>query len=167
MYYKLDDFIKAYETLTEATGKIFSVLTDENIVHDAGGGNRTPGQVAWHITATVAEMMSRTGLQFESIDPHSPPPSTAAEIVRGYQAVTKELVDTMKASWSDETLMQTDEMYGQKWSRGVTAVILIHHEIHHRGQLTVLLRLAGATIPGVYGPAKEEWKTFGMEEPPY
>lgn len=167
MFYKLDDFFRSYETLTEGTVKIFSVLTDQNIAHDTGGGNRTPGQIAWHITTTVAEMMSRTGLQFNSIDPKSPPPSTAGEIVAGYRAVAKELVDTIQASWNDETMMQTDEMYGETWPRGLTAAILIHHEIHHRGQLTVLLRLAGVVIPGVYGPAKEEWKAFGMDEPAY
>jgi uncharacterized damage-inducible protein DinB len=30
------------------------------------------------------------------------------------------------------------------------------HLIHHRGQLTVLCRLAGGTPPGLYGPTREE-----------
>ena len=34
---------------------------------------------------------------------------------------------------------------------------LINHQNHHRGQMTVLMRQAGLTVPGVYGPAKEEW----------
>ena len=40
---------------------------------------------------------------------------------------------------------------------------LINHQNHHRGQMTVLMRQAGLTVPGVYGPAKEEWATAGME----
>lgn len=31
--------------------------------------------------------------------------------------------------------------------------------------MTVLMRQAGLTVPGIYGPAKEEWATFGMEAP--
>ena len=31
--------------------------------------------------------------------------------------------------------------------------------------MTVLMRQAGLTVPGVYGPAKEEWATAGMEAP--
>lgn len=32
----------------------------------------------------------------------------------------------------------------------------INHMIHHRGQLTVYLRLKGAAVPSVYGPSADE-----------
>ena len=32
----------------------------------------------------------------------------------------------------------------------------INHLIHHRGQLSVYLRLAGVPIPGMYGPSADE-----------
>ena len=35
-------------------------------------------------------------------------------------------------------------------------------EAHHRGQMTVLMRQAGLTVPGIYGPAQEEWAAMGM-----
>jgi len=44
-------------------------------------------------------------------------------------------------------------------------MFLIQHQNHHRGQMTVLMRQAGLTVPGIYGPAKEEWGNFGMEAP--
>ena len=56
-------------------------------------------------------------------------------------------------------------MYGQKWKRGVTLGILITHQIHHRAQMTVLMRQAGLKVPGIYGPAYEEWAAMGMEAP--
>lgn len=49
------------------------------------------------------------------------------------------------------------------WSRGKTLGVLITHQIHHRAQLTIVMRLAGLKVPGVYGPAKEEWVGYGME----
>ena len=33
---------------------------------------------------------------------------------------------------------------------------LLHDQIHHRGQLTVYLRLAGGKVPSVYGPSADE-----------
>ncbi|WP_258881781.1 DinB family protein [Paenibacillus sp. sptzw28] len=30
------------------------------------------------------------------------------------------------------------------------------HQIHHRGQMTILIRQAGLTAPGIYGPNEEE-----------
>jgi uncharacterized damage-inducible protein DinB len=34
--------------------------------------------------------------------------------------------------------------------------MIIHHNIHHRGQLSLMARLAGASVPGMYGPNREE-----------
>jgi len=33
--------------------------------------------------------------------------------------------------------------------------VLLHHQIHHRGQLVLLCRLAGGEAPGLYGPNRE------------
>jgi uncharacterized damage-inducible protein DinB len=68
-------------------------------------------------------------------------------------------------AWNDESLQQTDDMYGEKWKRGVTLTVLISHQAHHRGQMTVLMRQAGLKVPGVYGPAREEWAGMGMKAP--
>jgi uncharacterized damage-inducible protein DinB len=40
--------------------------------------------------------------------------------------------------------------------REILWVFLRHHGIHHRGQLTVLCRLAGGTCPAPYGPNREQ-----------
>jgi uncharacterized damage-inducible protein DinB len=55
------------------------------------------------------------------------------------------------------------EMYGEKWTRAQALAGLLKHEIHHRAQITVLMRQAGLKVPGVYGPAKEEWVSYGMQ----
>jgi uncharacterized damage-inducible protein DinB len=34
--------------------------------------------------------------------------------------------------------------------------IMLNHWYHHRGQLTVYLRLLGVAIPSVYGPSADE-----------
>jgi uncharacterized damage-inducible protein DinB len=56
-------------------------------------------------------------------------------------------------------------MYGQQWKRGYTLAVLVRHQAHHRGQMTVLMRQAHLRVPGVYGPAREEWSEFGMQPP--
>jgi uncharacterized damage-inducible protein DinB len=33
---------------------------------------------------------------------------------------------------------------------------IISHGIHHRGQLSLMCRLAGGQTPGLYGPNREE-----------
>jgi len=33
---------------------------------------------------------------------------------------------------------------------------LLHHLIHHRGQLVLMCRMAGGSPPGLYGPNREQ-----------
>lgn len=62
----------------------------------------------------------------------------------------------------------SDEDYAKPWSlttgekvlfttpRGETARSTINHLIHHRGQLTVYLRLLDVPVPSIYGPTADE-----------
>ena len=47
------------------------------------------------------------------------------------------------------------------WTKGQALSVLLVHQIHHRGQMTVLMRQAGLKVPGIYGPALEEWERYG------
>ena len=75
------------------------------------------------------------------------------------------LLERIKQSWTDETLDKEDDLYGEKWTRKVTLKVQVHHQIHHRGQMTVLMRQAGLKVPGLFGPAKEDWTEYGMQPP--
>jgi len=54
-------------------------------------------------------------------------------------------------------------MYGQEWMNAFSLWVEVGHQIHHRGQMTGLMRQAGLKIPGLYGPAREEWEAMGMK----
>ena len=167
MYRKLEDVITAAAYQAESTLKVFAALTDENLAQPIAPGHRNLGQIAWHIVTSVPEMMNRTGLGLTSVSFDTPPPATAKEIVGGYRAVSEELAAAIGEKWTDETLYETDDMYGEAWPRGFSTHAMLQHEVHHRAQMTVLLRQAGAKVPGVFGPAREEWAQFGMDEPSY
>jgi uncharacterized damage-inducible protein DinB len=57
------------------------------------------------------------------------------------------------------------DVFGRKMSVGTLLLFLLKHEIHHRGQITVLMKQAGLNVPGFHGPSKEEWAFVGMEAP--
>jgi uncharacterized damage-inducible protein DinB len=40
--------------------------------------------------------------------------------------------------------------------RGDALRMALHDQIHHRGQLSVLLRMAGGKVPSIYGPSGDE-----------
>jgi uncharacterized damage-inducible protein DinB len=163
MYHKISDFIDDWKYESEATIKVFSNLSDESLTVKFNNEIRTPGRLAWHIVTSVGEMIHRTGLTFETVDENAPIPSTAKEIVDEYKRASDGMIKEMSEKWNDETLLIEDDMYGQKWTRGKTLGALVTHQIHHRAQLTVVMRLAGLKVSGVYGPSKEEWAGYGME----
>ena len=167
MFRKMDDFFNGYGSLVGGTKKIFATLDDDSLYQNVAAGHRTMRGLAWHIVITVPEMMNRVGLGLSAVDEKTLPPGSIREIRESYDKVTDELVAALKAKWTDADLEKTDDLYGETWPRGLTLKILMDHEIHHRGQMTVLMRQAGLVVPGIYGPSKEGWEKLGMELPPY
>ncbi|HNF48246.1 MAG TPA: DinB family protein [Chitinophagales bacterium] len=110
-------------------------------------------------------MMSKTGLDIpmEIKNPAEDTSITAAQLATAYTQAAATLLAEMEAKWTDASLQDSNNLYGMEWSNALTLSILLKHEIHHRGQLTVLMRLAGLIVPGVYGPSAEEWEQYGMK----
>jgi uncharacterized damage-inducible protein DinB len=167
MFRRVEDFLKAYKDDSANTAKLLAVLTDESLKQRVAEGHRELGAIAWHIAMSIPEMMPRTGLKIGGFDINAMPPANAAEIAATYQRAVDALLAQVVEQWDDGALEIEDDMYGMQWKRGLTLYILIAHETHHRGQMTVLMRQAGLTVPGVCGPSKEEWDKYGMEGPPY
>lgn len=42
------------------------------------------------------------------------------------------------------------------WEKMDFAWFMLHDQIHHRGQLTVYLRMLGGKVPAIYGPSSDE-----------
>ena len=162
MFTTISDFIYVWSQEFEATQKLLKHLTNESLCREVAPGRRTLGRLAWHITTSIPEMMNRTGLAIAGPDPESPPPATAREIFSAYNLAAEALLEQVRSRWDDAALQVEDDMYGEKWKRSATLASLVFHQIHHRGQMTVLMRQAGLAVPGIYGPAREEWAKYGM-----
>jgi len=165
MFRRIADFEKAWRYESDVTLKMLRALTDASLAQSVGPEDRTLGRIAWHIAVSVGEMMSKTGLKLAGPAEHAPVPASAAEIAKAYEEASRSLLDQVGGGWTDATLAEEDEMYGQRWKRGFTVGALLGHQTHHRGQMTVLMRQAGLKVPGAYGPAREEWAAMGMPAP--
>jgi len=164
MFRRIADFEKSWGHDSEATLKVLRALTDASLGQSVAPGGRTLGRLAWHITCTLGEMPGHVGLKVDSPVHESDPPGSATAIAAAYEKASRSLLAQIR-DWNDATLNVEDDMYGQRWARGFTLHALLEHQIHHRGQLTVLMRQAGLKVPGIYGPAREEWSAMGMEPP--
>lgn len=165
MFRTVSDFMSAWAYESGATLKLFRNLTDASLAQAVVPGGRTLGRLAWHITGSLAEMGAHAGLSVGGPTDADPQPGVA-EMVRHYETGSKKLADAVSQSWTDAMLLETIPMYGQQWTRGATLAALVGHQAHHRAQMTVLMRQAGLPVPGIYGPAREEWAAMNMPAQP-
>ncbi len=150
----------------DKTQRLFKHVPDKALGQSGDPQGRTLGGIAWHITQTIPEMMNHTGLNVEGPGEKVAVPQSMAEIRKAYEKSALSLLEQVKSRWTDDSLEASDALYGQMWKRGYTLAALILHQTHHRGQMTVLMRQAGLPVPGLYGPAREEWAQWGLPVPP-
>ncbi len=162
MYYKISDFKNDWANESKATLKILSTLTDESLNQKVYEEGRTLCTLAWHIVVMVSSMPSHAGLKASNI-PDTLCPTEVKSIVREYENASKTMIEALESKWTDSSLNEEIPMFGRIWKKGNILSSLILHQAHHRGQITVLMRQAGLKVPGVYGPAKEEWAAMNMK----
>ncbi|HSJ25630.1 MAG TPA: DinB family protein [Longimicrobiales bacterium] len=166
MFRRINDFADEWQVERSNTIKVLQELTDESLSQAIVPGGRTLGFLGWHITQTLGEMMGHTGLEPDAPAMDTPPPSRASEILAAYQVGSASVLQQVTTQWSDDMLDDDIAMYGTTFKRGFVLDMLIRHEAHHRGQMTVLMRQAGLRVPGPYGPGREEWLAMGLEPHP-
>jgi uncharacterized damage-inducible protein DinB len=72
-------------------------------------------------------------------------------------------METFSEQVSDEKMNEMVNLFGRDMPFQAVFRLLIQHQAHHRGQLTVLMRQADLKVPGVYGPNKEEWEAMNPQ----
>lgn len=109
-----------------------------------------PGWITNALTKPDLDLASAAGYSFETTE-------TLLEIfdrhvteARGAIAATTD--EQLQHSWS----LRRREMVLWNAPRGVVLRSHINHLIHHRGQLTVYLRLLDVPVPSIYGPSADE-----------
>jgi len=162
MYRTIQDFLADWAQENDSTLKVFKNLTDASLKQKVSAEGRSLGHLAWHIVLTLGEMGDKAGLKVDAPSENAPDPNTASVIVAAYEKAGSSITSEVKQKWNDKMLAEEINMYGEKWTRSATLASIIKHQIHHRAQMTVLMRQAGLKVPGVYGPSREEWSQYGM-----
>ncbi|MFC2124965.1 DinB family protein [Bacteroidota bacterium] len=164
MYSKIQDFTADWKVEEQSTLTIFAAIKNEVKATKINENVRSLERLAWHITQTLTEMPSRAGIIEKDVLDNKPIPDSFSEIIQTYQQHSDELIRLLKENWKDDELTDSIEVYGgQKWEKRKILDVLVKHQIHHRGQMTAIMRLLDNEVPGIYGPAKQEWAKFGME----
>lgn len=160
----LKPFLANYEHEYQNTLKVLRAIPEDKFDFTPHEKMRSAGRLAWHIVG-IENFFGRGALGDKIIAGGSASvksPATIAAIVETYEKHHPEIVTAWKAFDESRWLEKIPfvKPNGELWMELPRIVYLqsalLAHTIHHRGQLTVLLRLMGAKVPGVYGPSADD-----------
>jgi uncharacterized damage-inducible protein DinB len=121
------------------------------------------GQLALHVASTpgdVAELLKLDTMETPDFGNVAEPESVEQVLQKHEESVTHAKAvlndfddDTVLGSW---TLTKGGEEVMTVPRIGLARSILLNHWYHHRGQLSVYLRLLDAPVPATFGPSADE-----------
>lgn len=120
-------------------------------------------EVAWKFVLEYGLMVKALTTGFDWSKPGKPPapPGTLAEIAGAVEREHGRVVETLRGI--DEPKLGTETvkfMIAPKTLGDFTKHdflwFLLFDQVHHRGQLSVYLRMAGEKVPSIYGPSGDE-----------
>ncbi|TPG65825.1 DinB family protein [Hymenobacter nivis] len=128
------------------------------------------GQLSSHIVNLLKfKQLFIEGSERDFLDtsaPKPPPsPTSSEELLARFDQFSADLRQALHDS-SDEKLGETfqlrrgEQVLMDRPKGAALRIMGLNHSIHHRGQLTVYLRLLDIPVPGVYGPSADAMGGF-------
>jgi uncharacterized damage-inducible protein DinB len=156
---ELDMFLDAWEREAANTAKLMRALPVQKYDFRPDPGGRSLGELAWHLAEGDAYMtygIERGEFTMDAKPPGIDRPRTVEELAPGYERIHRDAVARIR-KLKPEDFERTVPFFGSTVSiRTILWDYLVAHNIHHRGQLSLMCRLAGGVAPGLYGPNREE-----------
>ena len=156
----IEAYQKELEMEAQSTKKLLALVPEEKFDWKPHEKSMTFNHLASHITESLAWIDVTINQDELAFDPGSYQPWIAkdrADLVSTFDANVAKALELMK-DVPDENMMRPWSMKigGQVAfsmpKAAVLRVFIFSHMIHHRGQLTVYLRLNDIPLPQVYGP---------------
>lgn len=155
------DFEKVWQYESEMTLKLFGNLTDASLTQRVTPQGRSLGKLAWHLVTSL-NMLTEAGLPVDAPQDDNAVPTRVSQIIAAYEKGAASVRAQVSQHWPDAVLLEEVPMYGEQWAKGYVLWAMVLHQAHHRAQITVLMRQAGLKVPGIYGPAREEWAHMNL-----
>jgi len=157
---KIDRFLSVWNAEAEKTIRLFEALPRDQYDFRPDPQGRSIGELAWHLSeidACLTFAIEVGRFSFEDVPPNLKRPRETHLLAPGYRLVHEEAaarIDRLEDTDMDRSVTYFDGT--QMTIREILWDALLHHLIHHRGQLVLLCRLAGGVPPGLFGPNREE-----------
>jgi len=159
-----ESLVTDFEAEAQNTEKLLATVPDGRFDWKPHEKSMSLGQLAGHLAEipTWLGVCLEDGMDFDAMADYQPfLPGTRREVLDAWarnRASFGPLLEGkddafLRGGW---TMRKGDQVLMQSTRAQVVREILIHHACHHRGQLTVYLRLLGVPVPSTYGGTADD-----------
>jgi uncharacterized damage-inducible protein DinB len=155
---RYDFLVDSYETERLKTLSVWSQFRDRDLAFRPEPRVRTPHEQMVH-QCVSEDLWMRTMLGIDLGEPALPPDETRLGFLRRYAEASARRLDELRGKpepWFEETTRFFDVERRRAW----VLMRRVAHTAHHRGQLTVYLRLLGYDLYSTYGPTADTGGLF-------
>jgi uncharacterized damage-inducible protein DinB len=157
---EVDAYREAFAHEGEITQKLLRAFPADRVDARPSDSAQTTREIAWMLVVgmMLVEPILAGRLLPEGGQPA--PPADWQDLVDSFArtlGATKEKIaalDDAAMNGAITTLIGPNTIGEAR--RGDMLRMFLHDQIHHRGQLSVHLRMAGGRVPSIYGPSKDE-----------
>ena len=157
------ELLRELETEADATRRVLERVPEDRLEWRPHPRSMTLGELAMHVAVVpgaIAELALLPAFEVNTPVPRPGASGTAELLAALGDSLAK--VRRALAGMDDAALdLPWRMMDGDREVMAITRgallrSVMLNHWYHHRGQLTVYLRLTGAPVPAVYGPSADE-----------
>jgi len=158
-----DIYIGQLKSVVDANRRIIDRIPEDKLTWKPHEKSMTLGRLAMHVAELphwVTRCLSTDFYDFAAQQYVPNIPETKQDILDKLEATLQGAITSLNNA--------TDEDLAKNWSlrRGDITIydlprtVILHreqqHMVHHRGQLSVYLRLLDVPVPGIFGPSADE-----------
>lgn len=147
----------------ETTRRVLSRMPTEKLSWKPHKKSRSLGDLAWHVASIPARIAAMAQFEDANVLVHKQPPrpETAEAILESFEAGLSEAKDKLSKLTDEELRKKFHFHRGEITMARLPKIaflraVMLNHSYHHRGQLSVYLRLLDVPVPPIYGPTADE-----------
>ena len=155
-----DNFFGNWDREFQTTLKVLKAFPINNQDYRPHKKSRSAKELAW--TFVVEEQMAVNGLLSGKMDFENmpKPPASMKDVISTYEKSHKGVMNKLKKA-NESAYNKTIKFFVAPkkmadFRRMDVLWMFLMDTIHHRGQFSVYLRMAGGKVPSIYGPSADE-----------
>ncbi len=152
-------FIKRWEEEYPTSLKVFRALPKDKPDYRPHPRSRSAAELVWLL---VLEEQACSGwIDVGKVEwKETPPPRSLDEVVAAYDKAHVDLTPRLKKlddnTWEEKTVQLLSGEASYELPLGKMLWAVMFDAIHHRGQLSLYIRLTGGRVPAIYGSSADE-----------